>query len=82
MSEHTSPTATREDREAWWRGMGTLDRLRVMVAENERLHAAIEQHRQDYADAIGPQTKDRGEMNRKKRDAAHRLWESIGEPGQ
>lgn len=57
------------------------DRVRELKRENKRLRAAIEQHRQDYTDAIGPETKDRGEMNRKKRDAAHRLWGAL-EPGQ
>lgn len=68
MTHHT-------DREPC-RMVGIEGRLRARV---ERLAGAIEQHRRDYADAIGPQTKTRAEMNRKKADAAHRLWEAIGE---
>lgn len=37
--------ATQEEREAWWRSMGTADRLDVMVAENERLWAENERLR-------------------------------------
>lgn len=57
------------------------DENQRLSENNYRLYSAIQQHRQDYADAIGPDVTTRDEMNRRKRDAARRLWEAIGESG-